>query len=178
MNKKRLTDEDIQNLYREFQTPAHVKAHCKGVTDCAIQIAKALMEADPGIRLDIPLLYGAGMVHDIARTLEAHEIVAAEKLLAMGFPEEAEIVREHMRTMTYHPIDQVTEADLLYISDRLVLEDTFVGLEKRFAYLREKMIRHGKDPDSERARSNRKNSGEFVAAIEEKTGRSIFAICR
>ena len=176
---KHLTDTDIQNLYQEFHTPAHVQAHCRGVTQCAMKLADALMAADPEqIRLDRALLYGAGMVHDMARKCEHHEAVAADKLAELGFQAEAEIVRGHMRTMTYHDIDHVTEADLLYISDRMVLEDTFVGPEKRFAYLREKMIRNGRDPDSERARMNRRNSEEFVRAIERTTGRSIFVICQ
>ena len=34
---------------------------------------------------------------------------------------------------------EVTEADLLSISDRMVLEDKFVGAEKRFEYLRNKI---------------------------------------
>ena len=176
---KRLNDQTILQLYEEFSTPAHVRGHCRGVTECALKLADALMEADPQLyHLDKALLYGAGMVHDMARTQEHHEIVAADKLEAMGFHEEAEIVRYHMKTMTYHEIEQVTEADLLYISDRMVLEDTFVGLEKRMEYLREKMIRNGRDPESEHARRNRRCSREFVEAIERKTGRSVMEICR
>lgn len=175
---KRLTDSDIQALYEEFDTPAHVKAHCRGVTDCALNLAEALIKSDPGnIYLDLSLIYGAGMVHDMARKQNPHEIVAADRLQQLGFLQESDIVREHMRTMTYHDINHVTEADLLYISDRLVLEDTFVGIEKRFAYLREKAIRNGRNPDSEMGRMNRRNSEDFVAAIEKKTGRSIFDIC-
>ena len=40
----RITDEVIQKLYIEFDTPEHVKRHCQGVTDCALRIAKALNE--------------------------------------------------------------------------------------------------------------------------------------
>lgn len=174
---KYITDEMIVQLYQEFATPPHVRAHCRGVTQCALRLADALMAADPDIHLDKALIYGAGMIHDMARTQDHHEIVAADYLEKAGYTEESRIVREHMRTMTYHDIEHVTEADLLYISDRMVLEDTFVGLEKRMEYLRAKMIRHGKDPDSERAQANRRNSREFVASIEEKTGRSIFDIC-
>ena len=175
----RITDDIINQLYEEFDTPPHVRAHCRGVTACALKLANALMEVFPDqFHLDTALLYGAGMVHDVARKQDHHEIVAAERLTELGFTQEAEIVREHMRTMTYHDIDHVTEADLLYISDRMVLEDAFVGLEKRMEYLREKMLRNGRDPDSERARNNRRNSREFVDAIEKKTGKSVFEICR
>ena len=175
---KRLSDQQIDQLYEEFQTPEHVKAHCRGVTDCALRICAALAEADEkSLRLDRDLIYGAGMTHDMARRLDHHEIPAADRLEELGFHQEADIVRVHMKTMTYHDIDHVTEGDLLFISDRLVLEDRFVGLEKRFAYLRNKMIKNGRDPDSEMARMNRRHSEEFVAAIEEKTKRSIFAIC-
>lgn len=175
---KRLSEQDILSLYEEFHTPEHVRAHCRGVTQCALQIANALMQADSRYQdLDLSLLYGAGMVHDMARKMPHHEIVAADRLQELGFLQEAAIVREHMRTMTYHEIDHVKEADLLYISDRLVQEDTFVGVEKRFEYLRNKMIKRGWDPDNETARRNRRNAEQFVSAIEEKTKRSIFDIC-
>lgn len=175
---KYITDEVIESLYEEFDTPSHVRAHCKGVTRCALRLADALLAADPEhICLDRDLLYGAGMVHDMARRHESHDLVAADRLTELGYTEAAEIVRGHMRTMTYHDIDHVTEADLLYISDRMVIEDTFAGPEKRMEYLREKMIRRGYDPDSERARTNRRNTFDFVKAIERKTGKSVFEIC-
>lgn len=174
---KRLTDKDIENFYKEFDTPEHVKAHCRGVTECALKLAHALMDTAPeSYHFDLELLYGAGMVHDMARRFDRHEAVAADALQQSGFDEESDIVREHMRCNTYHEISEVTEADLLYISDRMVQEDTFVGLEKRFEYIKNKMRMHGVDPDNERSRQNRANAFEFVAAIEGKTGRSIFDI--
>ena len=175
---KRLTDEDINRLYEIFDTPPHVKAHCRGVTQCAIKLAQAMMESDPDkYHLDMALIYGAGMVHDMARKSDRHEIVAADALAEMGYVQESEIVRQHMRCNVYHDIDEITEADLLYLSDRMVQEDTFVGLEKRFEYIRNKMIKHGRDPDNEMSRTSRANAYSFAAAIEEKTGRSISDIC-
>ena len=176
---KKLTDDIIQSLYERFNTPPHVKAHCAGVTQCAIKLAKALNQADPErYSLDLELIYGAGMVHDMARISDHHEEVAADALAQMGYIRESEIVREHMRCNVYHDINEVKEADLLYISDRMVLEDKFVGLEKRYEYLWNKMKMHGRDPDNERSRTFRANAFNFVAAIETKTGRSIFDICK
>ena len=175
---KKLSDQDISSLYMEFQTPEHVRRHCRAVTDCALRLAQALMASGPEAPvLDPDLIYGAGMVHDMARTLPHHETAAADRLEELGFLREAAIVREHMRTMTYHDIDHVTEADLLYFSDRIVQEDTFVGVKKRFDYFREKMIKNGRDPDSEMARNNRRHAEEFEAAIEKKTGRTLSEIC-
>lgn len=175
---KRLTDNDIQQLYDEFDTPEHVKGHCRGVTECALKLAEALKKSSSNYDyLDTDLIYSAGMVHDMARRFDAHEIIAADKLKELGYIEESEIIREHMRCNTYNSIENVTENDLLYISDRLVLEDTFVGIEKRFEYIRAKMLRHGKDPDNEQSRTNRRNAENFAAAIEKQTGRSIFDIC-
>ena len=174
---KRLTDDDILNLYREFETPEHVKRHCFGVTKCAMKLAEALMVADASIKLDLKLIYGAGMVHDMARTRTPHEEWAADKLMQLGYPEEAEIIRYHMKCNVYNDIEHVTEADLLYLSDRLVLEDSFVGLEKRFEYLRAKMLKLGRDPYNEHSVTNYKNTEKLVKQIEEKTGRSMADIC-
>ena len=113
----------------------------------------------------------------VSRPAAASEYVAADRLDELGYTREAEIVRGHMKTMTYHEVEHVTEADLLYISDRMVLEDTFVGLDRRYAGFREKMLKRGYNPDSEFAIWSRTNSYRFVQEIEQRTGRSVMDIC-
>ena len=138
---KRIDDLLIEQLYNEFETPEHVKGHCKGVTDCAMKIASALNAS--GYDLDLELIYGAGMLHDMARTFERHDLVGAEKLMELGFPEEAEIVKRHMRHGDYHAVEGLDELDLIVISDRLVIEGDYVGVDRRYDYIEDKAARRG-----------------------------------
>ena len=170
---KRIDDNLIEQLYNEFETPEHVKNHCKGVTDCAMKIATALNGC--GYSLDLELIYGAGMVHDMARTYERHDLVGAEKLFQMGFYDESDIVRVHMRYGNYHPVETLTECDLIVISDRLVIEGDFVGVDKRYDYIEEKARRLGflDENGKARLRRDRQKLKDLISNIESVIGRSI-----
>lgn len=134
--KKRLTEEDAERLYEEFNTPENVIRHCKAVTHTAMTIAEALNER--GFSLDLDLLKGACLTHDVARTQARHWDVMADKLAEMGYPEESVIVREHMMGTGYHDIADIDELDMIWLGDRLVKEDQYVGIDERFEYIIEK----------------------------------------
>ncbi|MBR6349542.1 MAG: hypothetical protein IKR67_03245 [Lachnospiraceae bacterium] len=170
---KRIDNDLIEQLYNEFETPEHVKNHCKGVTDCAMKIATALNGC--GFELDLELIYGAGMVHDMARTFERHDLVGAEKLFQLGFYDESDIVRVHMRYGDYHPVESLTECDLIVISDRLVIEGDFVGVDKRYDYIEEKARRLGflDENGKARLRRDRQKLKDLISDIESVIGRSI-----
>lgn len=167
---KRITDDVIQKLYKEFNTPEHVKGHCRGVTDCALRIAKALNEH--GYNLDLEMIYGAGMTHDMARVQDRHWDVAADKLEKLGYFDEAKIVRVHMKPYYYSPIDEVTESDMVNLGDRLVKESKYVGIDERFEYILDKARKAGRD-DSERILNNKKKMQHLLDGIEEKIGCTI-----
>ncbi len=170
---KRIDNDLIEQLYNEFETKVHVKNHCKNVTDCAMKIATALNGC--GYELDLELIYGAGMVHDMARTFERHDLVGAEKLFQMGFYDESDIVRVHMRYGNYHPVETLTECDLIVISDRLVIEGDFVGVDKRYDYIEEKARRLGflDENGKTRLRRDRQKLKDLISDIENVIGRSI-----
>ena len=170
---KRIDDQIIEQLYAEFNTPDNVKAHCRGVTDCAMKIARALN--DNGYNLNLELIYGAGMVHDMARVLENHDLVGSEKLRSMGFDEEADIVKAHMRHGNYHPVETLDELDLIVISDRLVIEGDFVGVDKRYDYIENKARRAGflNEEGKARLKRDRQKLKDLISDIENVIGRTI-----
>ena len=167
---KRITDDIIEKLYKEFDTPKHVKGHCKGVTDCALKIARALNEH--GYNLDLEIIYGAGMTHDMARTMDRHWDVAADRLEELGYYDEAKIVRIHMEPSHYSPVDELMEADMVKLGDRLVKESDYVGIDERFEYILNKAKQAGRN-DSERILANKKKMQKLLDDIEEKIGCTI-----
>lgn len=140
-NRRRISPEQVQELYREFNTPANVMGHCKAVTDCGLRIAKALNAK--GYKLDLDLIRGAGLAHDAARTMDRHWDVMADKLKELGYDDEAAIVKVHMDPREYSPIDKLTETDIICLGDRLVKEDKYVGIDERFDYIIDKARKHG-----------------------------------
>ena len=95
-----------------------------------------------GCHFDLALLKGAGLVHDVARTQEDHGGVAADILQKLGYRDEADIIRHHMYYTLVSHMDKLTECDLVCLADRLVIEDRYVGLDKRFDYILHKNENH------------------------------------
>jgi hypothetical protein len=107
------------------------------VAGVAVKIAGALDKA--GYGLNIQLIQSAALLHDIARDKANHARAGAEFLLGMGYPEIAGIVENHMDLPAPVP-DNVTEAAVVYLADKLVQEDLPVSLEQRFQRARNKRM--------------------------------------
>ena len=67
---KRITKDEINKLYEEWKTPDHVKAHCRAVSNVGVKLAEELNKH--GYSLDLELIRGTGLIHDVARTHENH----------------------------------------------------------------------------------------------------------
>lgn len=166
--KKRITEKECLALYERYQTPSRVIGHCKAVSDAAVTIGEALNRH--GYQLDISLIRGAGLAHDIARAHEDHAKVGARILRELDYLDEAEIVAVHM-TYDFHEFQQLNETDLVCLGDRLVKEDQYVGLDSRIDYIIHK-------PGETKARTERilekkAETRAFMDRIEEKIGQTI-----
>ena len=113
----RISEKEVERLYEEYQTPEHVIAHCREVTRVACGIAEHLNLH--GYHLDVDLVRGAGLAHDVARTSDEHWNVGADILQELGYESEAEIVRNHM-FYNFDCIDCLCETDMVCLGDRLV----------------------------------------------------------
>lgn len=102
------------------------------------------LENPEGARpFDLELTEAAGLLHDMARVEPDHWDVMADFCEEHGYPEEAKIIRVHMMYDFVADAWHLTEADLICIADRLVLEDTYTGIDKRMDYIVAKAERHG-----------------------------------
>lgn len=122
-------------LYQIHHTPKHVIGHCNAVAHVAVEIGKKLNEH--GFNFDLALIEGAGLAHDVARVEEEHWNVGARILRDLGYEDEAAIVEVHMSRHIYS-FDTLSEMDLVCIGDRLVIENQYAGLDRRFEYIIEK----------------------------------------
>lgn len=169
MSHKYLTVEECLELLKSYNTPAHVVKHCKAVADAAVTLAKALNQK--GCHLDIELIRGAALIHDIARVEDNHQEKGAQIARSLGYDKEADIINAHMTYELKKEINELSEVDMVCFGDRVVIEDKYVGLAERMAYIVEKV----KDrPDAvERILRKQVETELLLSKIEDKLGITI-----
>jgi molybdenum cofactor cytidylyltransferase len=162
-----LSPAECGALLERRQVPAAVVAHCRAVADVASRIAQALNAAGSG--LDLGLVLGAALVHDVARGAPNHALRGGALLRALDLPLMAEVVEAHMDigVKTDGPL---REAEVVYLADKLVMGDRFVGLGERFA---ERMGKRA-DPEARAAARRRLDAARAIAGrVRTATGRSL-----
>lgn len=123
-------ERKCQALLDRMGTPEPVRAHCRAVAERAVLLAGNSPEP-----VDLELLECVCLLHDLCRTQgREHPRLAAEVLTGAGYPELAEIVRQH------HDLGPApsTEAQILYLADKLVSGIRPVTLTERFEAARAK----------------------------------------
>lgn len=135
---KILSDLEIKEIYKEYNTPKHVILHCIAVSEAAVRITEALNEK--GYNFNVKLVRVAGLIHDSARVKFDHGGVIADKMESLGCYELADVVRTHMY-YELNDIKHIAEIDLMCLGDRLVKENIYVGLDERIDYIIEKAIK-------------------------------------
>jgi molybdenum cofactor cytidylyltransferase len=125
-----LTPHECRALLRTVARDAgRLAGHCQAVADVARCLGTSLMQR--GCRLDMDLLIAAALLHDIAKGTENHAETGARFLRAMGFEQVADLVACHMHLVVSLE-SPISEAEVLFLSDKLVKGDRLVGLTERF----------------------------------------------
>ena len=164
------TPDECLRVLAEYGTPEHVIAHCRAVAAVGYTLATALDRK--GVALDEDLVLAAGLLHDMARVEDEHWEVAADYCLSRGWSREAEIIRQHMR-YEFNSLEDLNETDIVCLSDRLVLEDRYVGLQKRMDYIVAKAIKNGNDNYVPHILRRKEETKKLIAGIEEIIGVSL-----
>lgn len=167
---KRISQSEIQDLYVKWHTPDKVKAHCKAVSDVGVKMAEELNKH--GYNLDIELIKGSGLVHDVARIYEKHELIGFDILSEMGYEDEANIVKVHMRYPKYNEIQNLNECDIICLADRVVKENKYVGLDERIEYIIGK-VPEGNPDVIERILQKKVETREVLDQIAQIIGKTI-----
>lgn len=169
MANKHPSREECLALLKQYHTPDHVVRHCVKVAETALKIGQALN--NKGYDLNLELIQGAGLIHDIARVEDKHWDVGADIASGLGYDQEAAIIKVHMHYNCDPNKRDITETDIICLADRMVKEDEFVGLDNRMQYILDKF--QGNQEAIERISERIKDNRSFIARIERIIGTSI-----
>lgn len=147
--------------------------HCRIVADTARAIAEALNRA--GMQLDVDLITCAGLLHDLAKGKPHHALTGARMLITMGFPEVADIVAAHHAPGSEKGL-VIDAASVLFLADKLVIEDRIVSLDERF---RTSLNRYaGDEAVLSRVRQRFHYARLVQNAVEQATGTALDLLVR
>jgi putative nucleotidyltransferase with HDIG domain len=127
----------------------NIREHSFLVMEVALFLGEALAEA--GFDLFLPLVETGALLHDLGKTpclgtLNNHAEWGAVILEDLGYPQVAQVVREHVHLSSDIPdIRPLREAELVNYADKRVLHETVVTLKERFADLK---MRYGRTPEA------------------------------
>ncbi len=144
----------------------NIREHSFRVMEVAVCLGEALAEA--GFDLNLPLVTVGALLHDLGKTpclgtLTNHAELGAGILEELGYPQVAQVVREHVHL--HHDLSDpkpLREAEVVNYADKRVLHEVIVTLEERFADLK---VRYGRTPE---ALARIKATEIRARALEEK----------
>jgi len=122
------SDEACYAIIKRANTPVKVMNHCEQVAQLSCTMGRQLMRCD--CQLNLELIKAAALLHDLAKGEPHHAQVGAD--LLVDYPEVAEIVAEHM-DICLDREQPITEKEIVYLADKLVLEDQIMSLQARFS---------------------------------------------
>ncbi|MBN1532019.1 MAG: NTP transferase domain-containing protein [Spirochaetes bacterium] len=122
--------EQCMSLLEEAKTDGSVRDHCSKVAAVACQLVSLLNSA--GADLNRELVHSAALLHDIRRDQRDHARAGALFLRSHGYAPVAEVVAVHM-DIECADGEIPTEAEIVYLADKMVMGGHCVPLESRFA---------------------------------------------
>ena len=144
------TYDDCLALMAAHGMLPNVREHSYRVMQVADFLGQALAAA--GLELHLPLISTGALLHDLGKTpclgtVQNHAQWGAEVLSALGYPELAQVVREHVRLEEDLVADPrpLREAEVVNYADKRVLHTRVVSLADRFADLK---VRYGRTPEA------------------------------
>lgn len=124
-----LSYEDCLDLLSYFNVPQNIINHGKKVKEICVDLSNSINKYKNIINVD--LVKSAAILHDIKRKEKSHSKVGADLLQDLGYDKIANIVRSHMK-LDEKMEDKINENTIVYYSDKLIVEDKFVDIDKRF----------------------------------------------
>jgi len=135
------SQEKCFELIKQMKMMSHIIDHSIMVANVAFFLCQRLKTKFP--ELNIELVTNAALLHDITKTRsfdtkEQHAETGGELLTQLGYPETGDIIRQHVILDTYSMNTAISEQEIVNYSDKRVLHDNVVLLEKRLAYIKSK----------------------------------------
>jgi uncharacterized protein len=142
---------DCLVLMEDYGMLPHIREHSFLVTEVALRVGTSLVEA--GFPLHLDLIEAGSLLHDLGKTpclgtALNHAEWGAQALHAAGYPEVAQVVREHIILQSDGEDPRFRrETEVVHYADKRVLHTQVVTLADRFADLKE---RYGKSEEAQR----------------------------
>lgn len=166
---------ECEQLWMMAGGTEHVREHCRAVSRVAEALCVAFNARRGAGPLDVCLVRGAALTHDIGKGTKRHEEAGAEFLAMHGFQAAADIVRVHFDT-TLSPDSPISEKDIVFLADKLVRCHGPVPLEKRYL---EKVEQYEHEPGAKEAILGRlERARSLMARFDDETGNSAERLAR
>lgn len=131
------TRTQVLALWDKFSLPEMKRVHVQLVERVAIFLAARIVKAK-GIRIDIPLLSAAALLHDIDKSIpkaqgEHHPDTGVRVLKDEGLVEVADLVKTHSLSsiLDQNLSPKTWEEKILYLADKMVKYE-ILDVDKRF----------------------------------------------
>ncbi len=148
----------------------HIIDHSVMVGNVALCLGRHLQKKFPS--LDLRLTSSAALLHDITKTRsfdtgEVHSETGCFLMEELGYPEVGNIIRQHV-VLDHISMDcPVSEQEIVNYSDKRVLHDRVVSLERRLEYIQE---RYGSNMEF---RSRIERMAEVTRVLESKLFKNL-----
>lgn len=157
--------EESCSIWEIYRVSADIARHCRKVEEVSTEILNSLESA--GCGLDESALRAAAMLHDIVKSEKKHARAGERILQGMGYDKVGAIVGSHTDIKVKEE-EAITEAEILYLADKLVKEDKLVSIEQRFNY---SLHKYKDSPEALMKIVNRRDAAyKIIEKIETITG--------
>ncbi len=162
------TGSECEAIMAMLAVPENVARHSRMVAGVAGTIAGRLALA--GHFLDAGLAAAAGRLHDLAKGRPDHPRHGARIVKSLGYPRVAAVVAVH-HDFLFAEGQELDEAAIVYLADKLVQNERLVTIEERVNAARE---RFAADAAAQRAADERLATAQRIAArVEAAVGASL-----
>lgn len=163
------TQEQCEEILNSLNVPEDVIKHSRMVQYAAMRIGrdlKWLRDRGP----NLALISAAALLHDIAKGQPGHAKAGAEIIRKMGYDTVADVIEVH-NDVIYTGELPVTEKEIVYIADKMVIGDQLVTVAYKFA---QKIEKRKNDPQTVTELKHRKELAMRIkTSIEQETGKNL-----
>ncbi|MFH0976039.1 MAG: NTP transferase domain-containing protein [Spirochaetota bacterium] len=156
------SEEECMALLKKTNVQEKVVAHSKEVSRIGIILAEYLNST--GLRINTGLVMAAGFLHDIMKGQHDHAHKGADILSGIGYKRIADIIAQHV-DISNNALEEINEAAILYLADKIMKEDKPVLLEERLA---DSMSKHAHDGSAINNIKKRFNNAFLIKSRIEK----------
>ncbi|NOX33870.1 MAG: HDIG domain-containing protein [Deltaproteobacteria bacterium] len=135
------TKKECFKLIKKMDMMDHIIDHSIMVSNIALFLSQKLKKYSKNI--DTRLATSAALLHDITKTRsfdtkEIHSETGGLMLTELGYPEVGDIIRQHVILDSYKNDSPVSEQEIVNYSDKRVLHERIVSLNKRLEYIKQR----------------------------------------